>query len=387
MNPADYLSYCETDKEREIITALMDNNQQNIAAKLLGVNNSTVSRTYKRIRDRAATQGFAPGHDLTHTVPDGFKVKGVSTYYNADGKPVGQWVKSTADRERQAEIMREAIQGFVEDLPQLPHRELKTDTEKDLLTIYPIGDAHIGMRATSLEAGGEWDLEIAERVHCSAMRRLVELAPDTEKAVIVNLGDWFHFDNMEGVTSRRGHILDTAGTYAEQAKVAVKVMRQLIETALTKHEEVKVINVIGNHDDVSSIMLNIALIHVYENEPRVIVDEGTSVFNYFSFGRNLIGTHHGHSTKHDRLPGIMAADKPELWGSTNHRRWLCGHHHSRAVKEYSGCTVEVFPILGTGDRYSTGAGYRSQRAADAIVLHKEHGEVSRITVNPAMFEN
>ncbi len=38
---------------------------------------------------------------MVHTVPDGFQVKGVSTYYNDEGKPVGQWVKSVPDKERQ----------------------------------------------------------------------------------------------------------------------------------------------------------------------------------------------------------------------------------------------------------------------------------------------
>ena len=33
--------------------------------------------------------------------PDGFNMKGRSTYYNADGNIVGEWVKTTRDQEQQ----------------------------------------------------------------------------------------------------------------------------------------------------------------------------------------------------------------------------------------------------------------------------------------------
>ena len=36
---------------------------------------------------------------MTHTVPQGFGVKGVSTLYGADGAVRAQWVKSKADEQ------------------------------------------------------------------------------------------------------------------------------------------------------------------------------------------------------------------------------------------------------------------------------------------------
>src|SRR5690606_31958978 len=96
---------------------------------------------------------------------------------------------------------------------------------------------------------GDWDMKIAERVQCGAMAALVDLAPPAEKAVIINLGDWFHSDNQEGQTTRSKHSLDMDGRYAKMISVGVKVMRQCIESALKKHKTVRVINVIGNHDD------------------------------------------------------------------------------------------------------------------------------------------
>src|SRR6185312_6701170 len=73
----------------EVIAALESCGSINKAAKHLGVARYGLQARVKRL----ALKGYSPAHDMTHTVPDGFKVKGVSTYYDKDGKPAGQWVK------------------------------------------------------------------------------------------------------------------------------------------------------------------------------------------------------------------------------------------------------------------------------------------------------
>src|SRR5690606_823624 len=116
--------------------------------------------------------------DYVHPVPDGFLAKGISTYYNKDGKPTAQWVKSTVDRDRQQELMQAAFEAMAEDLPRDSPVRQGADYLPALMAVYPIGDAHIGMRAWHEETqSGSWDLEIAERVQCGAMAALVDLAP------------------------------------------------------------------------------------------------------------------------------------------------------------------------------------------------------------------
>ncbi|MEB0229171.1 oxidoreductase, partial [Pseudomonas sp. 5S1] len=73
-----------------------------------------------------------------------------------------------------------------------------------------------------------------------------------------------------------------------------------------KHARVRVCNVIGNHDETGAIWLSIALSHIYANEPRVQIDTSPAPFMYHEHGKVLIGMHHGHSCKPDRLPGVMA---------------------------------------------------------------------------------
>lgn len=353
-------------------------------AKQFHVNEKTVRDAIKGVKLKAALQGYSPEHDMTKAVPDGFMVKGVSTYYDDEGKPKGQWVKSSADKVRQQEILKEAIEAMAEDLPKVEPRKGRLEVNEKLMAVYPIGDLHVGMLSWPEETGDEWDLKLAEEIQCSAMAKLVELSPACEWATIINLGDWFHYDNLEGVTARSGHHLDTDGRYAKMARIGVKIMRQCIESALDKHAKVRVINVIGNHDDTSSMMLSICLANIYEKEPRVIVDTSPSAFQYFRHGKVLVGCHHGHSTKPAALAGVMATDRSKDWGETEYRYWYIGHVHHQSVKDFAGCTVESFRTLAAKDAYSHWGGYRAPRDMKSIILHSEYGEVSRNTMNIGM---
>lgn len=383
----DNLRAWATVRQLEYIEAVEKHGSIRKAAKALGVNKNAVQGSIKSLRAKAAAQGYSPAHDMTKTVPDGFKVRGVSTYYDRDGKPAGQWVKSSVDHDRQAEVMRAALEAMAEDLPRVTPRPANDSAYgSGLMACYPVGDAHIGMLSWREETGESWDLKIAEEVHCSAMARLVDLAPACEEAAIVNLGDWFHADNLDGVTSRSGHRLDMDSRFAKMARIGVKIMRTMIETALTKHKRVRVINAVGNHDDTTSMMLSICLANVYEHEPRVIVDTNPGPCHYIRHGAVLVGVHHGHSIKPDRLPGVMAADRAKDWGETEHRYWWMGHVHHQSLKDHPGVTVESFRTLAAKDAYASWSGYRAPRDMKVIILHDKRGEVARYTVQPEMLE-
>lgn len=363
----------------EVVKRLGSNNK---AAAELGIGRRTVDR---RMAKYAALHGYSPQHDMVKTVPDGFTVKGVSTLYGPEGDVRGQWVKSAADNARRLEIMREAVAALTDDLPRLPARKATGAWRDDLLTVYPIGDPHIGMYSWREETGDDWDLAIAERTHCSAMAELVQAAPATEQAVLMNLGDALHYDSMAAVTPRSGHFLDADGRYAKMVSVAVKVIRQCVEAALGKHRRVHVINLPGNHDETGALWLSIALANIYEKEPRVTVDTNPSLFAYYRWGKVLIGGHHGHACKPAALAQVMACDRAKDWGETEHRHWLIGHIHHESKHEYGGVTVESFNTLAAKDAYATNGGWRSGRSMQALVFHAEHGEVARSKVSAAMF--
>jgi hypothetical protein len=380
------LEFCRTPEQRRKIEAVIEHGSNQRAAKALGVNRRTIDKTVELIRAYAAAHGYSPEHDMTHVVPDGFHVKGTSTLYDEDGKPRMQWVKSSIDRERQAEMMREAIEAMVEDLPKVPKVAGPKKASSDLMAVYPLGDPHVGVLSWAEETQQDWDLRIAEQVFCAAFDRVVKTAPNCEQAVIVNLGDYFHTDNLQNVTSRSGHTLDMDGRYAKMIRIGVKIMRQMITSALKHHKRVRVINAVGNHDDTGALFLSVALAEMYSKEPRVTVDTSPAPFHYFQHGKAMFGVHHGHTCKPDKLPGVMATDQPKMWGETVHRMWLTGHIHHDTRKEHAGCVVESFRTLAAKDAYATWGGYRAQQDTKCLVIHKEHGEVERHTVNVSMVQ-
>jgi len=349
------------------------------AARSLGIPDSTI-----RSRLKAAKQLFdlAPEHPVP---PDGFKTAGISTLYNkTTGQPIIEWVKLTADAKRQEEIWREVIEELTSDLPRIKPAAAPNHTNATLMACYPVGDHHLGMLSWHEETGANYDLEIGERLLTGAMDHLVGATPSCDEAAVVFLGDFLHIDSFDTVTPTAKNQLDTDGRFPKMVRTAIRSMRYLIASALSHHKKVRVIVEIGNHDLSSSIFLMECLANIYEDETRLTVDTSPRHVHYFSFGKVLVGTHHGHDIKMEKLPLIMALDRPEEWSNSLHRLWWTGHIHHQKAKDFAGVSVESFRVLCPNDAWGDNKGYRPQQDMKAIVLHREFGEVARYTVNPRM---
>ena len=314
---------------------------------------------------------------------DAFVIKGTTTWYGSDGKLTQKIIKT--ERDKSPETARLIFESMKEALPKLPPRPHKgKSVSDDLLSVIPFGDPHIGLYSWAEETGDDFDLTIAERDLCAAVDRLVKTAPDTRECLIANLGDYFHADNMDGETWRSGHKLDVDSRWAKVLRVGIKAMRQCIESALAKHEKVTVINAIGNHDDHSSLFLSIALSHIYEDEPRVVINDLPRAVHFHEFGRVMFAITHGHSIKMASLPLVSATEEPEIWGRTRFRYGLTGHIHHDSMKEFNGMKVESFRTLSARDAYAASHGYKSGRDMKCLVFHKDFGEVERHTVSVDM---
>jgi hypothetical protein len=340
------------------------------------------NRVITRIKN-LRTKGVLP-LDSGNFVSEGELLKGTSTLYDDQGEVKLQWVKTDVEKESALETFKTCIENYVENLPQFkPQEYSQTYTSEDLMAVYPLGDPHIGMKAYKDEAGDDWDLQKTQEVFCGVFDRLIKTTPNCSQAVIVNLGDYFHRDNFAGVTERHKHKLDPDGTYLMMVDTGLKIMIQMINSALDHHKTVRVINTLGNHDDTGAIFLQAALKHMYMKEPRVVVDCTNSVFQYFQHGLSFFGVHHGHTTKPDKLPLVMATDRPKEWGESKYRYFLTGHIHHDVRKEHSGCIVESFRTLAAKDAYAHNGGYRAGQDSKALVIHKDFGEVERHTINIA----
>lgn len=356
------------------------------AAKHLNIHPSNIDRAIIAVKKKAAMRGYSPQHDMTRTVPDPFIVRGVSTYYNAEGKPAGQWVKSKIEDNQLEQVVREFVASMTEGIKWLaPLTPPPEHSNTDLMCVYPMGDPHFGMYAWWQDAGDDFDLDIAERITCGAVDRLVATAPPAEIGLFLNLGDMFHADNQKNV-SQSGHQLDVDGRWAKVQQIGLRAKIHCVRRMLEKHKRVIVRINKGNHDGHSSYALALMISCYFHYEPRVTVELSPSPVWYYQFGKVLIGSTHGDTIKGPDMMEIMAADKPKEWGRTEFRYWYVGHVHHDDLKEYRGGIVEYFRTLAARDAWHQGQGYRAGRDMKLIVLHQEHGEIERHRCDLSMLQ-
>lgn len=379
------LAIYATERQMEYIEALDKHGTNKKAAEAIGATPRMFRKTLQTIRDKAAKQGYAPEHDMTHPAPPGFMVKGVSTLYGEDGQPKIQWVKTHQDADQMAEQAKQFMETFAanykgQSKPVKPPKNINDD----LLTIYPLGDPHFGMRAWAKETGIEnFDTDIAASDLTRAIELLIQAAPNSKIGVLDNQGDLFHADNLKS-TTEAGTPLDTDGRVSYTIDAAAKVFRAAIDLMLTKHKEVWLINVRGNHDSYSSLFFNKLMAAFYENEPRVKVIDNEAKLIKFTWGKVFLAFLHGDKINNKRIYEMITRDCGEQWGKTTHRYCHKGHIHHHTIEELGGMSIESHQTLAAPDAWHVSSGYGAGRSATVITYHKEFGEYQRSKCSLAM---
>jgi hypothetical protein len=348
-------------------------------ALALGLNRRSVERRVAGL----ALKGYSPQHDMTHSVPDGYKVKGVSTLYREDGTVAAQWVKSSADAEHQRAMLEAAFAGMADELPRVKRTPPPKNCSSDKLSCYVITDYHLGMLAWSEETRGEpWDLAISEKLLVDWFAAAIAQAPDSETAVFAQLGDFCHFDGLDAVTPEHRNLLDADTRFQKVVRSAIRVLRTVIEMLLEKHKRVQVIMAEGNHDPASSVWLREWFSAIYENEPRVIVDTSPDPYYCIEHGSTSLFFHHGHKRNPGNVADVFAAKFRDVFGRTKYSYAHMGHRHHVDLKETNLMIVEQHRTLASNDAYASRGGWLSGRDAKVITYSKRFGEVGRVILSP-----
>ena len=356
------------------------------AARAANVSHDIVRRSLIALKVHAAKQGYSPEHAMTKPVPDGYIVKGVSTYYDKEGNPAGQWVKSAVDAARQAEMFKAAAEAMAEEMPRLAPLKSPLQTNADLCNLYTLTDSHVGMLAWPKEGGDDWDLAIAEKTLVGCFEQMVAASPQAHVGIVNQLGDWLHYDGLSAVTPLHGNVLDADGRFSKMVAAAIRILRRVIDLALIRHEVVHVILAEGNHDIASSVWLRHMFKALYENEPRITVNDNELPYYVYQHGKVMLAFHHGHLSKNGALPLLFASQFPAMWGETSKRYVHTGHRHHKDEKEHPGVTVVQHPTLAARDAYAARGGWISEREATAMTYHRKFGLVARNTVTPEMLD-
>lgn len=370
--------------------ALKEHGSERKAAIALGVAKSTFHDRLVKERSGLPDGPTKQREEATpqSIIPEGYRVKGTSTMYDADGVPRMQWVKTDVDREAMEAVLKAAVDAFTDAIPraQLTKHEGGV-SDADHLCMFVLTDAHVGMAAWAEETrSGNWDLKIAEDTIVKWIVKAVEMAPKTNTCVLAQLGDYVHYTSLVAQTPTSGHPLDADGRFQKMIRVAIRVMRRVIAILLTKYEHVHIIPAAGNHDDAAAGIFKETFPIFYENEPRVTFDTTPSVYHFYEFGNVSLYFTHGHKSKFGSVDRVMASLFSETFGRTSFRYCHQGHLHHSKKEEGVLMEQEIHPTLAAPDAYAALNGYISKRSASCVVYHRDYGEVNRIKIPVEMLK-
>ncbi|QQK87850.1 winged helix-turn-helix domain-containing protein [Salmonella phage T102] len=345
-----------------------------------------MSRRNVQLRSaRLAKKGVGHGRDVSHLVPDGYKIKGTSSLVDEFGNTKLQWVKTDADAERQVELMRAVIDGMKSDItPVSAVPPPKKRLNEKLLNLYTVSDFHLGMLAWADESGDDWDMKIAEDLFSRWFDAAFQKAPDAGVGVINLLGDFAHFDSLDAVTPASGNVLDADTRYQKLVRYMIRMVRRVVNMALVKHKNVHLLIVQGNHDESGMIWLAEMFNTLYDNEPRVFVDTSADVYKMVQHGKTTLFFHHGHKARFDAIEPVMIAKFRKAFGESVYSYAHVGHLHHQKIVESRNMIVEQHRTLAAKDAYASRGGWMSGRSANVITYSAEYGEVARLTISPEM---
>jgi hypothetical protein len=290
--------------------------------------------------------------------------------------PHSFWVKTdshsiyyqTPKDDAARDVLAEIADAF-RDIPQYVSAPAQL-TRGNLMTVYPLMDAHFGMRAWGKETGDvDYDLAYAERDLKQAFANLWVDTPDSDTAVLILGGDTLHADDNRAETPASGHKLDVDGRQYKAAEVAIRALAWVIEGLERKHRRVIVRVLRGNHDPHAHMILHFALSARYAGS-RVTVESAERDLYWIRWGRSLVASHHGDKGAAQRLAMYLADTCPE-WSATRDRHILTGHIHHDSIKDFPGVKWWSLRAFCPPDEY--GAAFGGRRALQSLTFDDKTG--------------
>lgn len=377
--------FCSTERQRLAVDLILVQGMgQREAGRHAGLKDHVLKSAIHEVKEKAARQGYSPEHDWHNPVPDGHKIKGVSTFYDENGNLLRQWVKSQTDEERQFEILCERLDNTLEGIRSFKPTKPPKETDESLLSLLTITDFHLGMYAWEAETGDDWNVEIARDVFLNSVHDMIQASPKSGTGILCQLGDFLHWDGILSVTPSSGHILDADTRYGKLVELAMSVMAEAVKMMLKKFDKVVVVSAEGNHDISGSIWLRKYIKHLFADEKRLSVIDNEFPYYAYLHGKTMLAFHHGHKVRLANLHKLFASEPRfrSMWGDANYTYIHTGHYHHERLVEDGGAIAEMHPTLAGRDAYAARGGWVSRRGAKVITYDKSDGEIARVTVRP-----
>ena len=200
---------------------------------------------------------------------------------------------------------------------------------QDKMLLIGIADLHYGLLAKD-NLSEEYNMKIAkERLNNIISDVIKRKSNDKsiEKVVLLIGNDFLSADNVQGTTSRHFTQQDQETNWYEIIESATEMLIEEIDKLRFFFPSVEVVNVKGNHDEMSTFGIMQTLNAYYRGHKAITINTGCKFRQYIRYGTSLIGL--SHNERVQDVSKIMAAETGTDWGECRYKCFLMGHLHSR----------------------------------------------------------
>lgn len=264
---------------------------------------------------------------------EGFTAHDATVQVSKSGEIIQAWIKQKAGSINPEEFIK-AIRSNVEHFVYEP-TELNNSTR--MLEI-PLFDMHWGVAFMDY--------------YTPVLTEILDLINSrTWDKIVIPFGqDFFHNDSIINGTTTKGTQIEKVDMM-KAVKEAKTFIYALIDTAIHRANEVKVIYSAGNHDRSISWMFMQVLLERYGPE---VVDDSLENRKVINYGRNSIMVTHGDSKQATakNLAHIFPITFPAEFAHADVREVHAGHLHHEAEADIYGVMVRRLSSGGKVDGWS-----------------------------------
>lgn len=200
---------------------------------------------------------------------------------------------------------------------------------QDKMLLIGIADLHYGLLAKD-NLSEEYNMKIAKERFNSIITDVIKRKSNDksiEKVVLLIGNDFLSADNVQGTTSRHFTQQDQETNWYEIIESATEMLIEEIDKLRFFFPRVEVINVKGNHDEMSTFGIMQTLNAYYRGHKAITINTSCKFRQYIRYGTSLIGL--SHNERVQDVSKIMAAETGTDFGECRYKLFLMAHLHSR----------------------------------------------------------
>lgn len=246
---------------------------------------------------------------------------------------------------------------------------------QDKMILIGISDLHYGLLAKD-NLSEDYNMKIANERFNKILTDVIQRKQDNqdiEKVILLIGNDFLNADNLQGTTSRHMTPQDQETNWYEMITSATEMLIEGIEKLRFFFPKIEVVNVKGNHDEMSMFGIMQTLNAYYKNSLSVIINTDCRFRQYIKYGTSLIGL--SHNERIQDITKIMAAETGTDWGECKYKCFLLGHLHDRKeVGDDYGVDIYRLPSVSGASAWTSQQGYcGTNKMSQSFVFDKNKG--------------